>query len=192
MRFIKYFMTLTIICASLNACVPAALVVGATAGGAVVYDRRGIQTKLDDTSIAQKAYAAIKSDASLQDNTRFSLAVFNGIVLMMGEVPSVEQRERAYALVANVPNVKRIFNQITVGPVAPLSTRTRSSLITAQVKAAMLGKPGLRSTQIKVITNNKVVYLMGITSHKQANLAVDTARRVSGVVKVIKVFEYEN
>ena len=55
----------------------------------------------------------------------------------------------------------------------------------------MLGKPGLHSTQIKVVTNNKVVYLMGFTSHRQADLAVDTARRVTGVVKVVKVFEYE-
>jgi osmotically-inducible protein OsmY len=192
MKMIKSITVPLILCISLSACVPAALVVGATAGGAVVYDRRGIKTKLDDTSISQKAYAAIKNDPSLQKNTRFSLAVFNGIVLMLGEVQTEEQRERAYTLVAKVPDVKRIFNQMTVGPIAPLSARAHSSLITAQVKAAMLGKPGLRSTQVKVVTNNKVVYLMGVTSHRQANLAVDTARRVTSVAKVVKVFEYEN
>ena len=174
-----------------NGSAHAALVFGATAGGAVIYDKRGVKTKMKDNTVAQNIYSALRQDPAFDKNSRLSLAVFNGIVLMLGEVPTPEIRDKAYSLASGVKGVKRIFNQIQVSPIASLKIRSYSSLITAQVKAAMLATSGLRSTQIKVVTNNQVVYLMGVLSYKQANLATHAVRQVTGVKKVVKVFEYE-
>lgn len=188
LRIIIIFFTSILV---LSSCVPAALVVGATAGGAVIYDKRGVKTKMNDNAISQNIYATLRQDKDFGEDARLSIAVFNGIVLLLGEVPNSGLSDQAFAVASDTKGVRRVFNQIHVGPVAPLKVRSYSSLITAQVKTAMLATSGLRSTQIKVVTNNQVVYLMGVVSHKQANLATNTARQVTGVKKVVKVFEYE-
>jgi osmotically-inducible protein OsmY len=88
-----------------------------------------------------------------------------------------------------VKNVSRVYNEITVE--APTSSwqRSHDAWITTKIKTEMLAKPGLHSTQIKVITENDVVYLMGVLSERQATIAINVARQVDGVIKVVKVFE---
>jgi len=122
--------------------------------------------------------------------TYYGTITFNGIVLLVGQAPTPALHRRAYRITRSVRHVRRIFNQITLEHPTPPTTRTNDTWITTKVKAALLGKKGLHSTQIKVVTENGTVFLMGLTSMQQAKLAANTTRRVHGVIKVVKLFEY--
>ena len=87
---------------------------------------------------------------------------------------------------------QKVYNQIIISGVTTDLGRTDDAWITSKVKSAMLDQDGLRSSQIKVITSNGVVYLMGWVTHSQADLATNVARRVEGVQKVVKVFQYQD
>lgn len=175
---------------SLPACLPAAFVAGATAGGAVISDRRPIKTIVQDKKITCQALIQLNSEPKLKEQSHISVATFNGVVLLVGETATPELKCRAYELVKAVPNIRRINNEIVVGE--SLSTKESSADVwmTTKVKAAMLAEKGLNSTQIKVLTEDGVVYLMGLVTHHQADLAVEVARTVTGVKKVVTLFEY--
>jgi osmotically-inducible protein OsmY len=86
--------------------------------------------------------------------------------------------------------VHRVYDELTVAAPIPLSQSTKDSLITGQIRSAMLTKKGLESGSIRIVTENGAVFLMGVVTPEQASLAVDVARRVKGVIKVVKIFQY--
>lgn len=173
----------------LSGCIPAALVIGATVGGAVIYDQRSVKTIIADKDAGIEAINKINGSPDMQ-HCHIVVSVFNHVMLLAGQTPTEQQREIAYQLASQIPNVSRIYNEITIERASSMWRRSDDALITAKVKSAMLIKKTLESTQIKVITENGVVYLLGIVSHKQAELATDVARRIAGVKKVVKVFQY--
>jgi len=190
----KKLIILLMISFSLTGCVaavPIAIVASATAGGAIIYDKRSFNTMSQDQNARNYAQRWIDSDKALRGHSHISVSVFNHVALLVGQTQTPELRDRAYQIVSRVKNIKRIYNEITIaGPTSTLQ-RTSDVWITTKVKTAMLAKAGLRSTNLKVVTEDNTVYLMGVVSRKQAALAADVARRVSGVTKVVKVLEYE-
>jgi osmotically-inducible protein OsmY len=172
-------------------------VVGAAAGAAaiaMVYDHRPIEATIEDTKIANSIVDDIRAVPVLRNESHVDVTVFNRIVLLTGETPNPEWRQQADNIAKTNPNVTRVYNQITIqGPTSSL-TRTSDSWITTKIKSQMLAMEDLKtnSSSIKVVTENGVVYLMGVVTHKQADTAVDIARQVSGVQKVIKIFQYKN
>ena len=170
-------------------------VAGAAAGAAaiaVVYDHRTIENTLEDTRIANKIANKIKHTEVLDEESHVEVTVFNRVVLLTGETPNPDWRIQAEELAKKVDGVLRVYNQITIqGPTSSL-TRTSDSWITAKVKSQMLANQDLKSGSIKVVTENGDVFLMGIVSRDQADIAVDIARQVSGVQKVVKIFQYKN
>lgn len=177
---------------SLQGC---AVAVGAAAGAAavaVVYDHRAFQNSVEDTKLANKIADAIRKMPSLRNECHIEVTVFNRIVLLTGQCPSPEWRQDAEQIASSVPGVARIYNQITIqGPTSSL-TRTSDSWITTKIKSQMLATEDLKSSSIKVVTENGDVFLMGIIKRQQAEIAVDIARQVSGVQKVLKIFQYTN
>jgi len=110
---------------------------------------------------------------------------------MVGQVETSELREYAYQLIdKNIKGLRRLTNEVTVAGSSSLIQRSNDAWITTKVKAAMLTKKSLHSTEIKVVTESSVVYLLGLVSRRQAVLATEAARCVPGVLKVVKVFEY--
>lgn len=179
---------------SLSGCIPIIIAaVGATAGGAIIYDKRPSTVMLEDKDLANQAIAWLNADSRLKGTARVTVATFNGVVLIIGQAESEELRQAAYDDVRRVKGIKRIYNQIEVtSPILTTWDQSADAWITSKVKAAMVAKPGLSSSQIKVVTENKVVYLMGLVSPSQARMATETTRSVSGVRKVVQVFEYES
>lgn len=177
---------------SLQSCI---FVAGAAAGAAaiaMVYDHRAVGNALQDTQLANKIAEKIRSVRALREESHIEVTVFNRVVLLTGETPNPEWRLQAEALAKSVPDVERVYNQITIqGPTSSL-TRTSDSWITTKIKSEMLATDDLKSSSIKVLTENGVVYLMGIVSHHQAEIAIDIARQVSGVQKVVKIFQYRD
>lgn len=172
------------------AAVPAALVVGATAGGAVVYDKRDFKTMRNDQRSASLAQYWISQDPELQKSSHITVTVYNGVGLMVGQTQTAELRDKAYELMRRVPSIKRIYNAVAIAAPSSKMQRASDSMLTGKVRTALLAERGLQSNNIKAVTEDSVVYLMGSVPKDQAELATNATRHVSGVQRVVKVFEY--
>lgn len=175
----------------LGGCVAAAVVGGATAGGAVVYDKRSFKTMNQDRHTTEYAQTLLDHSKILKGRTHISVATFNRIALIVGQAQTSELRNYAQKLINdNVKNLQRVYNEVNIAGSSSFLQRTNDSWITTKVKTAMLATKHLHSSNIKVVTESSTVYLMGLISHKQGELAGNVARRVPGVKKVVKVFQY--
>jgi len=172
----------------LAGCAP--LVVGAAiVGGAmVVTDRRTSGAQVDDEVIEAKASGRL-GEALPGDNVRINTTSYNRMVLLTGEVPTEADKTTAEQVVARIDNVVSVVNELTVGPPNTFNERTKAAFTTTKVKASLVDAKDLFAHSIKVVTHRGVVYLMGRVTEREANRAAEIARGVSGVVKVVKVFE---
>lgn len=167
----------------------AAFMAGASAGGLIVSDQRDFKTREDDSYIQHRLDINIVQDPQFKDS-HIEPSAFSHVVLLVGETPIASLKVTAEKIAQSTPSVTKVYNEITIQPPVSFSQKSKDTWLTSAVKSALLVKPGLRSGSIKVITENNTVYLMGLVSKQQAELAVDAARRVDGVKNVVKVFEY--
>lgn len=175
----------------LPSCAPmVALGVGAGAGtGAIVAeDRRTSGTFIEDESIELKSERRIHEQ--LGKEVHINVTSFNRIVLLTGEAPTEALKEQAGRLVRSIENVRNIINEITIREKTSLASRSNDAFITSKVKSRFLGSDKFQINHIKIVTENSVVYLLGMVRHEEAESAVEIARSTSGVSKVVKVFEY--
>jgi len=187
----KKLLLISILILPLYGCIATtALVVGATAGGAIVYDKRSFKTMQEDKHASRLANYWVSNDKKLKGRSHISVSVFDNVALLVGQAQTAELKERAEKIVKHIKNIKRIYNAIAVAGSTTELQRASDTWITSKVRTSLLAKRGLKSNDIKVVTEAGVVYLMGNISRDQADLATDAARHVSGVVKVVKVFEY--
>ena len=177
---------------TLLGCSSTTFLAGAATSGVIIYDRRSIQMIATDQKIIFKSRSLLENNKELRDRTHVDITSFNRMVLLTGQAPSAELRNRVFTLVSSVPKVKKIHNYIKVGGPSSQLTRSSDTWITTKIKSKMLATEHLHSSQIKVLTENGHVYLLGKVSTTQANLAVNIARRVAGVQEVIKLFVYDN
>lgn len=171
---------------TLTGCIAAA-VVGTT--GMAVYDRRGVLTIEQDARIFHIVHTKIVRDPRFRDS-RIVVSSFNKVVLLAGQTPSASLRVLAEKIAQSTPHVTRVYDEIGIGHPLSLTQRPRDTWITGQIKSKMLARKGLESGSIRVITEDAVVYLMGIVTREQSIIAVDVARHVNGVRKVVKIFQY--
>jgi osmotically-inducible protein OsmY len=171
---------------ALGGCV--AVAGGAMVGGAtMVVDRRSTGTQIDDQTIELRASSAVTG--AIGDRGNVSATSYNRVVLLTGEVPTEADRAKVEAAVAKVENVRAVVNELAVMPNSSMTQRTNDSIATGKVKAALFDTKGLQAAAIKVVTDRGNVYLMGRVTETESTVAGNTARGVSGVGKVIKVFE---
>lgn len=175
---------------SLSGCIPVAVIMGAAVGGAIIYDNRSFKTMSDDNHAEMKATDKIRHRKDLKGKARVKVVVFNGLGLIVGSATTMQIKDELGRIVTDIPHVKRVYNEVSIEGESTTLSGASDRWLAGKVRADLLLKPGLRSTNVKIITNNGVVYLMGVVTRKQAKLAADTAREVSGVRKVVKVFEY--
>lgn len=170
-------------------------VAGAAAGAAsavAVYDHQKLEGVFKDQTITKQISDKIMADHALSDNNHIEVTTFNQVVLLTGEANTPEQRQQAEDIARGTPDVTKVYNELTIRGATSSLTRTSDSWITTKIKTEMLATQDLQSGSIKVVTENGAVYLMGIVTREQADMAVDIARKVSGVQKVVKIFKYTN
>ena len=170
----------------------AAVVAGTASAVTAANDRRTIGSQIDDNNIEIKASIAISEVERLEKSARVNAISVNGIVLLVGQVPNQEMKNEAQITVEAIAGIRKIHNQLRIGSNIGITTQTHDSWLTSKVKAQLLAAKDISSNNIKVVTENAEVYLMGLVSQDEANRAVDIARNVSGVDRVVKVFEYIN
>ena len=171
----------------LSACAPL-LVGGAIVGSSMVAtDRRTSGTQVEDQSIELKASRRVGE--VIGDRGRVSVTSYNRLVLITGEVPTDADKASVEQAVARIDNVKTVVNELLVGAPSSFSTRSSDTLITSKVKASMVDAKDVQVNAFKVITERGIVYLMGRVTEREADRAAYISRGVSGVMKVVKVFE---
>ncbi|MEQ1684585.1 MAG: BON domain-containing protein [Burkholderiaceae bacterium] len=172
---------------ALSACAPL-LIGGAIWGGTmVVSDRRTSGTQIDDQAVELKSVRRIAD--VIGDRGHVNVTSYNRLVLLSGEVPTEADKAAVEQAVARIDNVRAIVNELTLAAPSSLSARSNDTLMTSKVKASMVDAKDIQANAYKVVTERGVVYLMGRVTEREANRAADIARGVSGVQKVVKVFD---
>jgi len=161
--------------------------VGVGAGALIFADRRQAETIGTDAGIEIRAVNRISE--KFGDRAHVNVTSYNRTVLLTGEVPDAAAKAEIEKIVATVANVKAISNELRIGTVSTLSNRSNDTFITSKVKARFIDADQFSANHIKVVTENSVVYLMGLATQREANAAVEIARTTAGVHKVVRVFE---
>jgi osmotically-inducible protein OsmY len=168
----------------------AAIVAGTASAVTSAADRRSLGSQIDDNNIEIKATLALSDDEKLAKFSNIIVVSLNGRVLLIGQTPTTEMRTKALSLVKPIQGIKKIHNQIRIGNSTSIITKSNDTWLTSKVKTMLLSQDNVSATNIKVITENGEVFLMGLVTEQEAKIASDVTRNVEGVEKVIKVFEY--
>ena len=161
---------------------------GIAAGVLAVDDRRTLATQGEDKTIFAKAESRIGE--RFGSRVHVNVTSFNRRVLLTGEVPDANTRTEVERTVGGVENVTSVVNELQVAGASSLTARTSDSIVTGKVKGNFVDDSGVQANAFKVVTENSVVYLMGLVTREEAERAANVAARTSGVRQVVKVLEY--
>lgn len=179
-------LAITALGSMLSGCFPLAVTtLGATTMS--VIDRRTMGAQIEDQSIQSRGNQRLKEILPGDETAYATVNSFNRRVLLVGQAPDEKTRDQAAALVGTLGNVRLIHNEIRVG--GPVISSARDTALTAKVKTALLQLKEFDINAVKVITENAVVYLMGLVSQDEADRAVQAASGVSGISRVVTLFD---
>ncbi|MEX5745547.1 BON domain-containing protein [Massilia sp. X63] len=177
----------TALAASLSGCV--AMAVGGVATAALsANDRRTIGMQTEDKAINVKA--EIKLQQLTGENGHINVTSYNRKVLLTGEVRDEAMKQAAEREVRAIDNVVSVINELEIAGPSSYTSRSNDALITTKVKASLVDKKTVSATAFKVTTERGVVYLQGLVTPREGNIAADVAKGVAGVNRVVKIFEY--
>lgn len=177
---------------ALQGCAPAA-VMGTAYGASVIHERRSASTVLDDEMIEIKAKHLFFQTPEIEQASRISITSYNYWVLLTGQADNAEVSRQFAEMVSRLPKVAKVYNEVQVGPRISLTQESQDALITSRAKVAIGGGMGIKgfdATRVKVVTEDGVVYLMGLVTREEADATTEVVRRLPGVVRVVKMFEY--
>jgi osmotically-inducible protein OsmY len=189
-KFAPRMIVLTMAVGVLSGCV--GVVLGGAAGGAsVINDPRTAGSQVEDESIELKAGNALHSEKELAQQVHINVTSYNQVVLLTGEAPTEDMRARVVELVKGIEKVRTTHNEITIAAPSPITARTTDSWLTTSVKAKIVGAKELNAIRIKVVSEAGTVYLLGLVTKPEADLAAQIASQTAGVQRVVKLFEYQ-
>lgn len=175
---------------SLPACAPL-IVAGVVAGTAVVAtDRRTTGTLVDDQTIQLRVSNELSSALKGKGDLHISVNSFERRVLLTGEVPTEEVKAEAGAIAARSLNVRAVNNELTIAPPSTLGQRTNDTALSGKVRAAFVNTREIAFNSVEIVTERGIVYLLGVVTEKEGEVAAYVASRVGGVYQVVKVFDY--
>ena len=163
-----------------------------SAGAGPIEEDPGERTfgqQLTDESIETKAKVNINTSDEGYDDAHLSVVSFNGFVLLAGQVPSEVLKTLATDVVRKIEGVRRIYNELEIGPATSLGTRSHDTWITTKVKSKLLASSDTPGARVKVVTENSVVYLMGLLTEEEADrVSLETAE-VRSAKRIVQLFE---
>jgi len=174
----------------LQGCVAVA-VVGVVGGASVASDNRSLGNQIDDQKIELVAHNELAKIKALKDNANLQVISVNGSVLIIGQTLNSYLRDQAVKTISGIDGIVQVHNQVRIGNTVSITTKTNDIWLTSKVKTALFASDKLNAANVKVVTENGEVFLMGIIKQEDANIAVDIARNISGVNRVFKIFEYK-
>lgn len=177
----------------LNSC---ASVISATTGDEGIEENRGRRTMgamIDDGSIETAIKVNLNAADERLKRAHINVVSFNGTVLMVGQVPSQEMKNLATRVArSSSSRVKEVYNELEVAGTTTFLSRSNDAWLSAKIKTLMLADSEVSGLRTKVVTENGVVYLMGLLTQEEANKTVNLVSNTKGVTKVVRAFEYIN
>lgn len=164
---------------------------GVVAGTSILLDSREVNTQIDDSGLRLRTVQAINDDAELK-RQRIIVVAYNGDILLVGQVINEPLKQRAGRIAHEAGVPLNMFNELEVGNLATLTERSKDAWITTRVKSQLLSDTDYDTSGVKVITENSNVFLLGVVEENIAQHAVDVARSVPGVKRVVRVFNIVN
>ena len=161
-----------------------------TSGAQVAYDHHNINNTLHDQYITLQTDRAIHWKTDHYNTSHVAVSTLNNIVVLTGQVSSPELRNELTTIAKTVPDIEEVYNLTTIDTPSSSLTRLHDAWLTAKIKAQLIAQNDINPSQIKVITENSTVYLVGIVFPRQANIATEIARSTYGVTNVVRVFSY--
>ena len=172
----------------LQGCVTAA-VMGVVGGATIANDNRSFGKFVDDNTIEFSAHTKLAQQPGISENTNLQVVSINAKVLIVGQAPNQYLKDLAIRTLNQVDGIEQIYNHIRIGNTTSITTRSNDIWLTSKVKTALFGSDKLDATNVKVVTENGEVFLMGLVKASEAEAAVDVARHIGGVNRVFKIFE---
>lgn len=176
----------------LQGCVAAAVVGTAAVGTKAATDPRTVGTQVDDSTLELRVNSALNKDEQLKKEARVNVMAWQGKVLLTGQAPSTDLSSRAKQIAMGVDGTTEVFNEIRQGQPIGLGTASSDTWITTKVRSQLLGSDQVKSSAVKVTTENAEVFLMGSLTEREGKAAADIASRVSGVKHVTTAFTFIN
>ncbi len=146
--------------------------------------------RVEDESIETKSIRRIRELSEQFADANISVTSFNGYVLITGQVPETAMKDKASDQVRTIRGVRRIYNELVVSGNTSALTRSSDTWLTTKVKSSLLATDEIQGNRVTVVTEDGVVYLMGLVSHTEAERIVNVARSTGGVEKVVQIFEW--
>lgn len=193
MRKVGFPRTVTIaalglLLSAVSGCAPVVFTSGVTAA-VVANDERSAGSLIEDQEIELKI--ALQITEELGGRVNVSTTSYNRRVLLTGQIPSKDTRHHVLTIAENAGNIREVIDQMEIGNPSSLTSRAADSVLTAKVKTALcrIQEEKFSCLDIKVVTEQGIVYLMGLITNKQYEITVNTVKRISGVLKVTTLFE---
>lgn len=171
----------------MQGCVPALIVTGAAVTAISAHDRRSTGTQADDETSEWKG--SNRLPAQYRNSAHVNFTAFNRILLVTGEVPDEEARNAIGAMAEKIDGIRKVHNELIVGPVAPFSSRSNDAFVSSKFKARLFESNQLSANHIKPLTENGTLFVMGLVNEREAKVAVAIARTTDGVRRVVNVME---
>ena len=167
------------------------LALGLVLGGC---SNRSIGNKIDDQFLEPNVANAIsRSHPDLTGPTsHIVVTAYNGVILLAGQTPRADLKEKAAQVGNGVQGVKKLHNELQVLQPTSALARSNDALITSKIKTLMLADSKVPSAKVKVVTENGIVYLMGLVTRAEGAAATNVASGASGVQKIVTLYQYTN
>ncbi|MFT4731429.1 MAG: osmotically-inducible protein OsmY [Gammaproteobacteria bacterium] len=162
--------------------------VGAAATASAT-DRRTVGTQIDDKTTQSRVRSAINDIPSVKDNAAVTVDVYNGQVLLTGQAPLQTMIIEVEKTVTAVQNVMKVHNQVRLGSPIPATSTMNDVWLASKIKTIMLADEKIPLFKLVLVVEDSEVFIMGLLTKEEAAAAVDAARNVEGVSKVIRVME---
>ena len=174
-----------VLVSGLSACAP--MVIGGAFLGTVnvATDRRTAETQFVDEAIELRVLNRLIT--STNNKGRVSAVSYGRQVLLLGEVPSAEDKVVAERVAASVDNVQRVISELKVMPNASASQRSQDALITKRIQTTLIGTKDLVSSAFKITTNQSTVYVLGVATQRETDRVIAITRTTPGVKQVVNM-----
>ena len=176
----------------LAGCVATVVTVAAVTTVDVAHDRRTIGEYIDDQSIEFTVRTFVVRNEELRKSAHISATSMNGILLLTGEAPTVELKNKVSGFAKEVGGVRQLVDELRIAGETGYISRTNDVWLTTKVKSVLFAKTKLDANRVKVVSEAGSVYLMGLVTRKEAEKATKITRQIGGVTQVVQVFEYND
>lgn len=177
----------------LQGCIGAAVVGTAAVAGKTATDPRSLGQQVDDGTLEARVSGALNKNQQIKNsNARIVATAYQGNVLLTGQSPDMSVAETAKQVASKVEGVNNVYNEVRQGEPVTLGTASSDTWLTTKVRSQILASDAVKSSSVKVITENGEVFLLGILTHQEGAAAAKIASETKGVVKVTTAFTYLN